>query len=62
MFMSTLTKKSRLKPHLVAEKAKEKKRKEKKFSICASKMTSHLLIDTINIFSNILFYFLIKDT
>ena len=28
MFMSTLTKKSRLRPHLVAEKAKEKKRKE----------------------------------
>ena len=26
MFMSTLTKKSRLRPHLVAEKAKEKKR------------------------------------
>ena len=43
MFMSTLTKMSRLKPHLVAEKAKEKKRKEKKFSISANKMASHLL-------------------
>ena len=28
MLMSTLTKISRLKPHLVAKKAKEKKRKE----------------------------------
>ena len=62
MFKSTLTKKSRLKPHLVAKKVEEKKRKEKKFSISTNKMTSHLLIDTINIFSNILFYFLIKDT
>ena len=62
MFMSTLTKMSRLKPHLVAEKAKEKKRKEKKFSISANKMTiSFTYGDAINIFSNILFYFLIKD-
>ena len=57
MFMRTLTKKSRLKPHLVAEKAKEKKRKEKKFSICASKMTSHLLIEMQLIYFQI-FYFI----
>ena len=42
MFMSTLTKKSRLKPCLVAEKAEEKKRN--KFSISTNKMTSHLLM------------------
>ena len=42
MFMSTLTKKSRVKPCLVAEKAEEKKRN--KFSISTNKMTSHLLM------------------
>ena len=42
MFMSTLTKNSRLKPCLVAEKAEEKKRN--KFSISTNKMTSHLLM------------------
>ena len=59
MFMSTLTKKSRLKPHLVAEKAEEKKRKE--ISISANKMTSHLLMEMQLIYFQI-FYFLIKDT
>ena len=43
MFLRSLTKKSRLKPHLVVKKAKEKK--EKKFSIFANKMTSHLLME-----------------
>ena len=62
MFMSTLTKKSRVKPHLVAKKVEEKKRKEKKFSISANKMTSHLLMEMQLIyFSNILFYSLIKE-
>ena len=42
MFMSTLTKKSRLKPCLVAEKAEEKKRN--KFSISDNKIMSHLLM------------------
>ena len=44
MFMSTLTKMSILKPHLVAEKAKEKKRIFF-FSISTNKMTSHLLME-----------------
>ena len=57
MFMSTLTKKSRLKPHLVAEKAEEKKRKEKKFSISANKMTSYLLMEMQLIYFQI-FYFI----
>ena len=55
MFMSTLTKKSRLKPHLVAEKAEEKKKK--KFSISANKMTSHLLMEMKLIYFQI-FYFI----
>ena len=55
MFMSTLTKKSRLKPHLVVKKAKEKK--EKKFSIFANKMTSHLLMEMQLIYFQI-FYFI----
>ena len=57
MFMSTLTKKSRLRPHLVARKAKEKKRKEKKFSISANKMTSHLFMEIQLIYFQI-FYFI----
>ena len=59
MFMSTLTKKSRLKPHLVAKKEEEKKRTE--ISISANKMTSHLLMEMQLIYFQI-FYFLIKDT
>ena len=55
MFMSTLTKKSRLKPHLVAKKAEEKKRKE--ISISANKMTSHLLMEMQLIYFQI-FYFI----
>ena len=57
MFMSTLTKKSRLRPHLVAEKAKEKKRKEKKILISTNKMTSHLLMEMQLIYFQI-FYFI----
>ena len=57
MFMSTLTKKPRLKPHLVAEKAEEKKRKEKKFSIYANEMISHLLMETQLIYF-LIFYFI----
>ena len=55
MFMSTLTKKSRLKPHLVAKKEEEKK--EQKFSIYANKMTSHLLMEMQLIYFQI-FYFI----
>ena len=55
MFMSTLTKKSRLKPHLVAKKEEEKKRKE--ISISANKMTSHLLMEMQLIYFQI-FYFI----
>ena len=63
MFMSTLTKNSRLKPHLVAKKVEEKKRKEKKFSISANKMTSHLLMEMQLIYFQIyIYFFLIKDT
>ena len=57
MFMSTLTKNSRLKPHLVVEKAEEKKRKENKFSISTNKMTSHLLMEMQSIYFQI-FYFI----
>ena len=57
MFMSTLTKKSRLRPHLVAEKAKEKKRKEKKILISTNKMTSHLLMEMQLIYFQ-MFYFI----
>ena len=52
MFMRTLTKKSRLKPHLVAKKAKEKK-----ISISANKMTSYLLMEMQLIYFQI-FYFI----
>ena len=55
MFISTSIKKSRLRPHLVAEKAKEKKRKE--ISISANKMTSHLLMEMQLIYFQI-FYFI----
>ena len=55
MFMSSLTKKSRLKPHLVAKKEEEKKSKE--ISISANKMTSHLLMEMQLIYFQI-FYFI----
>ena len=57
MFMSTLTKKSRLKPHLIWLPRKQRKRNEKKFSISTNKMTSHLLMEMQLIYFQI-FYFI----
>ena len=57
MFMSTLTKNSRLKSHLVAKKAEEKKRKE--IFNFSNKMTSHLLMEMQLIYFQI-FYFIFQ--